>query len=107
MARRVVVEADGTCAVSEQSPRVIVGAGRVVSVGAATEYAYTVTEPPLRSAPWERNIGHSTRPGFVDGFLFPYQEVLALRERGEDAAPEDFVVSAGRLDRSTSDSSSA
>ncbi len=40
---------------------------------------------------WERNVGHSIRPGFADGFLFPYQEALALAER-EGVAPETFVA---------------
>ena len=76
---------------SEQSRRVIVGVGRVLSVGKATEYAYKVKNPPLRCVLWERNVGHSIRPGFADGFLFPYQEVLALAER-EGVDPEEFVA---------------
>ena len=76
---------------SEQSRRVIVGVGRVLSVGDVTEYAYTDENPPLRSVLWERNVGHSIRPAFVDGFLFPYHEALALAERdGVDA--EEFVA---------------
>ncbi len=76
---------------SEQSRRVIVGVGRVLSVGEATEYAYRVENPPLRCVLWERNVGHSVRPGFKDGFLFPYQEALALSER-EGVDPEEFVA---------------
>ena len=76
---------------SEQSRRVIVGVGRVLSVGEATEYAYKGKSPPLRCALWERNVGHSIRPDFADGFLFPYQGALALAER-EGVAPEEFVA---------------
>ena len=76
---------------SEQSRRVIVGVGRVLSVGAATEYAYKVENPPLQCVLWERNVGHSVRPGFADGFLFPYQEALELAER-EGVDPEKFVA---------------
>ena len=76
---------------SEQSRRVIVGVGRVLSVGGPTEYSYKVKNPPLRSVVWERSIGHSIRPGFVDGFLFPYQEALALAER-KGWNPEEFVA---------------
>jgi hypothetical protein len=76
---------------SEQSRRVIIGVGRVRSVGEATEYKYTTKNPPLRCVLWERNVGHSIRPGFVDGFLFPYQEALALAER-EGMNPEEFVA---------------
>lgn len=77
---------------SEQSRRVIIGAGRVTSIGLSTEYAYSVKEPPLRCVLWERNVGHSIRPGFVDGFLFPYQDLLALTARGEIGNPDEFVA---------------
>jgi len=76
---------------SEQSRRVIVGVGHILSVGEATEYAYAVKNPPLRCVLWERNVGHSVRPGFADGFLFPYQEALALAAR-EGVDPEEFVA---------------
>ena len=76
---------------SEQSRRAIVGVGRVLSVGGATEYVYKENNPPLRCVLWERNVGHSVRPGFADGFLFPYQEALALAER-EEVDPEEFVA---------------
>src|SRR3989454_1839271 len=77
---------------SEQSRRAIVGVGRVLSVGQETEYAYSVANPPLRCVLWERNVGHSIRPGFVDGFLFPYQEALALAAKGEGIDPEEFIA---------------
>ena len=76
---------------SEQSRRVIVGVGRVISVGEPTEYEHKAKNPPLRCVLWERNVGHSVRPGFADGFLFPYQEALALAER-EGVDPEEFVA---------------
>lgn len=76
---------------SEQSRRVIIGVGRVLSVGNVTEYAHKDGQPPLRCVLWERNVGHSVRPSFTDGFLFPYQEALALAER-EGVDPEDFVA---------------
>jgi len=76
---------------SEQSRRVIIGVGRVLSVGDHTEYAYKGERRPLRCVLWERNVGHSVRPGFGDGFLFPYQEALALADR-EGIDPEEFVA---------------
>lgn len=76
---------------SEQSRRVIIGVGRVLSVGGHTEYAYKGERRPLRCVLWERNVGHSVRPGFADGFLFPYQEALALADR-EGIDPEEFVA---------------
>ena len=76
---------------SEQARRVIVGVGRVLSVGDVTEHGYEGENPPLRSVLWERNVGHSIRPGFADGFLFPYQEALGLAER-DGIDPEEFVA---------------
>ena len=76
---------------SEQSRRVIIGVGRVLSVGEATEYACKVSTPPLRCMLWERNVGHSVRPGFADGFLFPYREAVELAER-EGVDPEELVA---------------
>ncbi len=76
---------------SEQSRRVIIGVGRVLSVGDATEYKVRGSNPPLRCVLWERNIGHSIRPGFVDGFLFPYREALELADR-DGINPEEFVA---------------
>lgn len=60
--------------------RVIVGIGRVTGVGPATEYAYDGTPPDgaLRSMVWERDVSHSIRPEIGDGFLLPYNDLLAL-----------------------------
>lgn len=68
---------------SERPERVIVGVGRVTSVGDSTEYSYDTSDPPLRSVLWERNVGHSLRPqstGSVEGFIFPYQQLAELVE---------------------------
>ena len=69
---------------SERPERVIVGVGRVTSVGGSTEYVYDTSAPPLRSVLWERNVGHSLRPpgsGSIDGFILPYQQLAELAER--------------------------
>jgi energy-coupling factor transporter ATP-binding protein EcfA2 len=71
---------------AEDPRRVIVGVGRVKTVGAATEYRYAGDKCPpdkISGYLWERNVEHSIRPGGEDGFLLPYQEVVALAE--EDA----------------------
>jgi energy-coupling factor transporter ATP-binding protein EcfA2 len=84
---------------SEESRRVIVGAGRVKNVGTSTEYEYYDKDDiPLSGYLWERNIKHSIRSGFEDGFLLPYQELIALSEADESIdleahiafAPSDF-----------------
>lgn len=61
---------------SDSSRRVLVGVGRVKAVGAPTEYQYDTKKPPLRSSLWERNVHHSIRPTFEDGFVLPYQALL-------------------------------
>ncbi len=78
---------------SVSSARVIVGVGLVRSVSEHVEYEYTVPidQAPLRGALWERNIEHSIRPGFEDGFLFPYAELFDLAiAQGID--PAQFVA---------------
>jgi ATP-dependent exoDNAse (exonuclease V) alpha subunit len=77
---------------SEDSRRVIVGVGRVLSVGEHTEYRYKTKMPATRSVLWERNVVHSIRPDFMDGFLFPYQEILALAQDDGSILPEDYVA---------------
>lgn len=77
---------------SEQSRRVIVGVGRILSIGQHTEYAYSTNTPPLRCVLWERNVGHSIRPDYLDGFLFPYQQILSLASQARSIDPEEFVA---------------
>jgi energy-coupling factor transporter ATP-binding protein EcfA2 len=76
----------------EDSRRVIVGVGRVLSLSEPVEYKYTTPKPPLRAMLWERTVIHSIRPGYADGFLFPYQEILALAEKDGSINPADFVA---------------
>ena len=78
---------------SERPERVIVGVGRVTSVGDSTEYSYDTSDPPLRSVLWERNVGHSLRPqttGSVEGVIFPYQQLAELAE--EDGINTEELV---------------
>lgn len=77
---------------STSGRRAIVGVGRVLSVGKAVEYNYDRPDHNgLRCVLWERNVAHSIRSDFADGFLFPYAEVLDLAmEQGLD--PESFVA---------------
>ena len=35
---------------------------------------------PLRGLIWERNIEHSIRPDFEDGFLLPYHKAIEYLE---------------------------
>lgn len=71
---------------AEDPRRVIVGVGRVKSVGSPTEYRYEGGACPhgkISGYLWERNIEHSIRPDGVDGFLLPYQHILELAEQDD------------------------
>lgn len=85
----------------EDPRRVIVGVGRVKSIGALTEYRYVNGNKPsdkMSGFLWERNIEHSIRPNNGDGFLLPYQDLLKLTESDDGIdlteciafAPDDF-----------------
>lgn len=71
---------------AEDTRRVIVGVGRVKTVGEPTEYRYvggTRPQGKLGAYLWERNIEHSIRPKGKDGFLLPYQQLLTLAEQDD------------------------
>ena len=74
--------------------RILVGVGRVKSVGPLTEYSYDggPADGRLRSMLWERMIIHSIRPGFGDGFLMPYHEALEKSQDGETFDPGEVVA---------------
>ena len=75
----------------EDTRRVIVGVGWVTHVGEVVEYRYR--EPgPLDSVLWERAVQHSIRPGFADGFLLPYHQVLEYLDAHPDEDPVQFVA---------------
>lgn len=78
---------------TEESGRVIIGVGRVKNIGKSVEYEYKSKEP-LRGLIWERNIEHSIRPDFEDGFLLPYHQALEYMEKNpeSDFNPEDITV---------------
>lgn len=79
--------------VEDTGRRVIVGVGRVKSVGTLTEYEYHGTPAgKLRSLLWERMVVHSIRPEMVDGFLMPYHEALARSDEGRAFDPAEVVA---------------
>ena len=64
----------------EDNRRVIIGVGRVKSVGNATEYNYD-SPGPVESVLWERCVRHSLRRNSnSDGFLMPYHTLLKAAE---------------------------
>ena len=79
--------------VEDTGRRVLIGVGRVKTVGELTEYRYD--EPPrdrLRSLLWERMVVHSIRPQFEDGFLLPYHDAMAKSDDGRAFDPADTVA---------------
>lgn len=81
--------------------RILIGAGRVLHVGAAQEYAYNTKDlkGKLRSMLWERMVQHSIRPDFKDGFLLPYHAAIekAAADRDFDPAQIAALSPADRL----------
>ncbi|HEY1938392.1 MAG TPA: hypothetical protein VGJ33_10695 [Candidatus Angelobacter sp.] len=67
----------------EDSRRVILGVGTVRHIGDSTEYNYS-RDGKLRSVLWERMIQHSIRPGYANGFLMPYYELIDYLAEHED-----------------------
>lgn len=66
--------------------RILVGAGIVREVAAPVEWEYS-GPGPIRSIMWERAVTHSIRSEFDEGFILPYQQLMAAPAlAGEDLA---------------------
>lgn len=76
---------------AEDERRVIVGVGFVSNVGPVSEYDYG-EEDKLRAYIWERNIHHTIRPDFSNGFLLPYHAILERTAADPTLDPADFVA---------------
>lgn len=75
----------------EDARRVIIGTGWVTHVGEPVEYLYS--EPgPVDSVIWERGVQHSVRPGFKEGFLFPYHELEVHLQAHPEEDPARYVA---------------
>lgn len=73
--------------------RALVGVGRITNVGPGQEHAYTgKTNGKLRGLMWERAVSHSIREDGFDGFVLPYQQLLALSESDATIDPSQFVA---------------
>ena len=70
---------------------IIVGVGRVTSIGELKEWDY---DPPkhdlIRSYLWERSVCHSIRADGGDGVLLPYHDLLARCEKDADIDPHNW-----------------
>lgn len=76
----------------EDAGRVIVGVGRVLHVSDPVEYR--CQQPgSLRSMLWEHLVQHSIRsPGFKDGFLLPYHDLIPHLETHPELDPAIFTA---------------
>lgn len=71
---------------TEDPRRVIVGVGRIKSIGQPTEYRYSAGKRPSEKISgylWEHNIEHSIRDKGKDGFLLPYQKLIEVADQNE------------------------
>jgi len=82
----------------EDRRRVIVAVGYVSAVGESVEYE-SLDKSKLRAVTFERNVFHSIRPGFSDGFVLPYQAVLAASEKDAAIDPASCVAFVPDTDR--------
>jgi len=77
----------------EPGARYLIGAGFVEGVEPVVEWEYNGLKPgDVRSVMWERGVTHSVREEARNGFLLPYQRLLAESPQGLDLAP--FVARA-------------
>lgn len=67
----------------EDESRIIIGVGRVKQIDDYKEYNYTKPNK-YGGIIWERNIHHSIRPDFEDGFLLPYHQALKFAADNPD-----------------------
>ncbi|MBN1315756.1 MAG: AAA family ATPase [Anaerolineales bacterium] len=75
----------------EDSKRVIIGVGLVKHVGLSVEYEYS-GPGPLQGVLWERNLQHSVRPGFQEGFILPYHQLQEYLDNHQEEDPSDYVA---------------
>lgn len=79
--------------VEDTGRRILIGAGRVKSVGDPVEYQYHGSpEGKIRSLLWEQMVRHSIRPDFSDGFLLPYHQALEASDEGRNFDPSNVVA---------------
>jgi hypothetical protein len=71
--------------------RVIVGAGRVLSVGQPLAYGGS-DDGPFPSVTWDVPVQHSITKNFSDGFLMPYHLATEAVEGGEDLDLTELVA---------------
>ncbi len=66
----------------EDSRRVVIGLGHVKQVIPSSDYNSS-NDAGMKSCLWETIVQHTIRPGYKDGFLFPYKELMKYAEEHE------------------------
>jgi len=79
--------------------RILIGVGKVTSIGNLTEYDYTVKNPPFRSLLWERPIFHSIKSQQKNGFLLPYQDLIKLNEKSPIDNIDNYIAYCPNFDQ--------
>ncbi len=72
--------------------RVLIGATTVKRVGELVEYKYKTKHPPLRSSFWERPVYHGLNPKYDEGFILPYQELIAFLTDESQEEIEQYIA---------------
>lgn len=79
--------------VEDDTRRVLIGAGVVEELGDLCEYSYEGSpEGKIRSLMWERMVKHSIRTDGLNGFLLPYQELMAAGEANPNLDLSEHAV---------------
>jgi hypothetical protein len=76
----------------EGTGRIIIGAGRIKSIGELKEYQREGEGMP--GMVWDRPVQHSIRPNGHDGFLVPYHEILSRTESDPSLDIDRYVAKA-------------
>ncbi|MEW6010367.1 MAG: AAA family ATPase [Euryarchaeota archaeon] len=75
----------------EERGRVLIGVGKVKKIGQPMEHL-RINNNGIQSMIWERNIQHSIREGFEEGFILPYHEILEYCKENNDLDPSEIAV---------------
>lgn len=77
----------------EDARRILIGVGHVQEMNDLVEYRYDASKQgKLQALLWERAVQHTIRPGFHDGFLLPYHDVIRYLDEHPDTDPAPYVA---------------
>lgn len=80
---------------TETPGRVIVGVGKIASIGSQANYNYkedyALTEKDVYPAFWERTIQHTIRDDNKNGFLIPFEEIKKFLHEHPDQNPDELI----------------